>query len=149
MLYFSRWKTIGIWAVVLLGVLFALPNVIPASMLAKMPSWLPKSPMTLGLDLQGGSHILLKIDQNDLIKDRLNTVRDEIRTQLRDAKIGYTGLSGSGKIVQVRIRDAAQIDAAKEALKSLTSPVSAGLFTGGSVTEWRWTSRSRDFCAIR
>ena len=135
MLYFSRWKTIGIWAVVLLGVLFALPNVIPASMLAKMPSWLPKSPMTLGLDLQGGSHILLKIDQNDLIKDRLNTVRDEIRTQLRDAKIGYTGLSGSGKIVQVRIRDAAQIDAAKEALKSLTSPVSAGLFTGGSVTE--------------
>ena len=135
MLHFSRWKTIGIWAVVLLGVLFALPNVIPASVLARMPSWLPKTPMTLGLDLQGGSHILLKIDQNDLIKDRLNTTRDEIRTLLRDAKIGYTGLSGSGKVVQVRIRDAAQVDAAKEALKTLTQPVSAGLFTGGTITE--------------
>ena len=135
MLYFSRWKTIGIWAVVLLGVLFALPNLFPQSMLAKLPDWLPKKQMTLGLDLQGGSHILLKIDQNDLIKDRLNTTRDEIRTLLRDAKIGYTGLSGSGKVVQVRIRDTAQVDAAKEALKQLVAPVSAGLFTGGSVTE--------------
>jgi SecD/SecF fusion protein len=135
MLYFSRWKTIGIWAVVLLGVLFAAPNLFPPSVLAKMPSWLPKTPMTLGLDLQGGSHILLKIDQNDLVKDRLNTTRDEIRTLLRDAKIGYTGLSGSGRVVQVRIRDAAQVDAAKEALKQLTQPVSAGLFTGGTVTE--------------
>ena len=53
--------------------------------------------MTLGLDLQGGSHILLQMDQNDLIKDRLETTRDEIRTLLRDAKIGYTGLAGIGQ----------------------------------------------------
>src|SRR5690606_3523854 len=66
---------------------------------------------------------------------RLNTIRDEIRTLLRDAKIGYTGLSGSGRVVQVRIRDADQIDAAKEALKSLTAPVATGLFTSGSITE--------------
>jgi SecD/SecF fusion protein len=135
MLYFSRWKTIGVWAVVLLGLLFAAPNLFPQSVLEKLPDWLPKKQMTLGLDLQGGSHILLKIDQNDLIKDRLNTSRDEIRSLLRDAKIGYTGLSGSGRVVQVRIRDAGQVEAAKEALKSLTAPVSSGLFTGGSVTE--------------
>jgi len=135
MLYFSRWKTIGVWAVVLLGLLFAAPNLFSQSVLDKLPDWLPKKQMTLGLDLQGGSHILLKIDQNDLVKDRLNTSRDEIRSLLRDAKIGYTGLSGSGKVVQVRIRDAGQVEAAKEALKSLTAPVSSGLFTGGSVTE--------------
>ncbi|MGN6305639.1 MAG: protein translocase subunit SecDF, partial [Mesorhizobium sp.] len=135
MLYFSRWKTIGVWAVVLLGLLFAAPNLFSQSVLDKLPDWLPKKQMTLGLDLQGGSHILLKIDQNDLVKDRLNTSRDEIRSLLRDAKIGYTGLSGSGKVVQVRIRDAGQVEAAKEALKSLVAPVSSGLFTGGSVTE--------------
>lgn len=73
MLYFSRWKTIGIWAVVLLGLLFALPNLFPQSVLAKLPDWMPKKQMTLGLDLQGGSHILLKIEPNDLIKDRLDT----------------------------------------------------------------------------
>ncbi|MGN6145100.1 MAG: protein translocase subunit SecDF [Mesorhizobium sp.] len=135
MLYFSRWKTIGVWAVVLLGLLFAAPNLFSQSVLEKLPDWLPKKQMTLGLDLQGGSHILLKIDQNDLVKDRLNTSRDEIRSLLRDAKIGYTGLSGSGKVVQVRIRDAGQVEAAKEALKSLVAPVSSGLFTGGSITE--------------
>jgi SecD/SecF fusion protein len=116
-------------------VLFAAPNLFPQSVLDKLPDWLPKTQMTLGLDLQGGSHILLKIEQGDLIKDRLNAARDEVRTQLRDAKVGYTGLASSGKSVQVRIRDAAQIDAAKTALKSLTEPVSAGLFAGGSITE--------------
>ena len=135
MLYFSRWKAILIWLAVAATFVFAAPNLFPADILAKLPSWVPKRQMTLGLDLQGGSHILLKIDQNDLIKDRLNTSRDEIRTLLRDAKIGYVGLSGSGKVVQVRIRDADQVEAAKTALKSLTDPVASGLFTGGSVTE--------------
>ncbi|WP_315919790.1 protein translocase subunit SecDF [Mesorhizobium sp. SP-1A] len=135
MLYFSRWKAILIWLVVAATFLLAAPNLFSPETLAKLPSWVPKRQMVLGLDLQGGSHILLKIDQNDLIKDRLETTRDEIRTLLRDAKIGYTGLSGSGRVVQVRIRDASQVDAAKEALKSLTTPVSSGLFTGGAVTE--------------
>lgn len=135
MLYFSRWKTISIWAVVLLGVLFSLPNIFPQSLLSAMPNWLPKKQMTLGLDLQGGSHILLKIDTNDLIKAQLESARDEIRNQLRDAKVGYTGLTGSGKVVQVRIRDVGQVDAAKEALKTLTQPVSSSMFGGGSVTE--------------
>lgn len=139
MLYFTRWKTIGIWAIVLLSILLAAPNLFPQSVLAGLPDWLPKKQLTLGLDLQGGSHILLKIDQNDLINDRLNTTRDEIRALLRDAKVGYTGLSGSGKVVQVRIRDATQVDAAKQALKGLTEPVSSGLFTGGSITEMTMT----------
>lgn len=136
MLYFSRWKAILIWLAVAVTFILAAPNLIPADTLAKLPSWVPKKQMTLGLDLQGGSHILLQIDQNDLIKDRLEASRDEIRTLLRDAKIGYTGLSGSGRVVQVRIRDASQVDAAKEALKGLIAPVTSGLFGGGTITEW-------------
>jgi SecD/SecF fusion protein len=107
----------------------------PQSLLSAMPNWLPKKQMTLGLDLQGGSHILLKIDTNDLIKAQLESARDEIRNQLRDAKVGYTGLTGSGRVVQVRIRDTGQVDAAKEALKTLTQPVSSSMFGSGSVTE--------------
>jgi len=135
MLYFSRWKTITIWAIVLLGVLFALPNVLPKSALDAMPNWLPSRPMTLGLDLQGGSHILLAIDQQDLIDERLQATRDDIRTLLRDKKIGYTGLSGSGRSVQVRIRDNAELEAAKQALTQLTQPINAGLFGSGVVSE--------------
>ena len=48
MLYFSRWKTVLIWLAVVVGVIYASPNVMPASVLANMPSWGPKNPMTLG-----------------------------------------------------------------------------------------------------
>ncbi|TIW21781.1 MAG: protein translocase subunit SecDF [Mesorhizobium sp.] len=133
MLYFSRLKMILIWLAVAVTVILAAPNLFPASTLAQLPSWVPKRQMTLGLDLQGGSHILLQMDQNDLIKDQLETTRDEIRTLLREAKINYTGLSGTGRTVQVRISDQSQVDAAKAALKPITNPVNAGLFTGGSV----------------
>ncbi|MDX8477987.1 protein translocase subunit SecDF [Mesorhizobium sp. VK24D] len=133
MLYFSRLKMILIWLAVAATVILAAPNLFPASMLAQLPSWVPKRQMTLGLDLQGGSHILLQMDQNDLIKDQMETTRDEIRTLLRDAKINYTGLSGTGRTVQVRINDQSQVDAAKAALKPITNPVNASLFAGGSV----------------
>ncbi|TGP26280.1 MULTISPECIES: protein translocase subunit SecDF [unclassified Mesorhizobium] len=133
MLYFSRLKMILIWLAVAVTVILAAPNLFPASMLAQLPSWVPKRQMTLGLDLQGGSHILLQMDQNDLIKDQLETTRDEIRTLLREAKIQYTGLGGTGRTVQVRISDPSQLEAAKTALKPITNPIAAGLFTGGSV----------------
>jgi len=109
MLYFSRLKMVLIWLAVAATVLLAAPNLFPASTLAQLPSWVPKRQMTLGLDLQGGSHILLEMIQNDLIKDRLETTRDEIRTLLRDAKIGYTGLAGTGRTLQVRITDPARV----------------------------------------
>ena len=135
MLHFSRWKTIFIWLTVLAGVLYASPNLLPASMLASLPDWMPQRQLTLGLDLQGGSHILLQIDRQDLANERLEGARDEIRTSLRDARIGYTGLTGTGNYVQVRIREPEQVDAAKEALEDLTQPISAGLFAANSVTE--------------
>ncbi|RFC67347.1 MULTISPECIES: protein translocase subunit SecDF [Mesorhizobium] len=136
MLYFSRWKTFSIWAVVLLGVIFTLPNLFSQSTLDSLPGWVPKQPMTLGLDLQGGSHILLAVDQNDLIRDRLQATRDDIRTLLRDAKIGYTGLTGSDRHVSVRISEANDLDKAKKALEGLTLPISSGLFSGGAVREF-------------
>ena len=119
MLYFSRWKAVAIWFAVLLSVMFSVPNLIPKHVLDSWPDWIPKKQMPLGLDLQGGSHILLEVARQDLITERLNTTRDEIRTKLRDAKIGYTGLAGSGRTVQVRIRDAADLDKAKTALADL------------------------------
>ncbi|MEO3998979.1 protein translocase subunit SecDF [Mesorhizobium sp. CAU 1732] len=135
MLYFSRWKSIAIWLVVFVAFIVAAPNLLSQSTLASLPNWLPKSQMTLGLDLQGGSHILLQVDRNDLINDRLDTARDDVRIALRDARVGYTGLSSSNRTVQVRVRDEGQIAAARTALNALTQPVSSGLFGTGSVAE--------------
>lgn len=135
MLYFSRWKTISIWFVVLLGLIFTIPNLLSQQTLDSLPSWMPKRPMTLGLDLQGGSHILLAVDQNDLIKERMDTTRDDIRTMLRGANVGYTGLTGTGRSVQVRISEANEVEQAKTALTQLTQPVTGGLFGTTAVTE--------------
>ena len=84
-----------IWLTVALAVIFSVPNFFSKEQLAAMPDWLPKRTMPLGLDLQGGSHILLQVERPDLIKDRVNTVRDDVRRLLRDAKIEYSGL-GAG-----------------------------------------------------
>jgi len=135
MLHFTRWKTILIWLTVAAGVLFASPNLIPRHVLDALPSWVPKQQMTLGLDLQGGSHILLQLDRNDLVEERLETARNDIRGALRDARIGYTGLSGTANSVQVRIREATDVEKAKTALAAMTAPVASGMFTAGSVTE--------------
>ena len=135
MLHFSRWKTVSIWLVVFAAVMVAAPNMLSQSQLAALPDWFPKRQVTLGLDLQGGSHILLQVDRDGLIADRLEGARDDIRVALREARVGYTGLSGSGRTVQVRIRDAEQVAAARAALASLTQPVSSGLFGTGSVVE--------------
>lgn len=135
MLYFSRWKTISIWLVVAVSVIFALPNVFSKSTLDSLPEWLPKRQMTLGLDLQGGSHILLKLERSEIVNERKKAVRDDIRSTLREERIGYTDLAETANGAQVRIRDTADVEKAKAALADLVEPVASGLFTGGSITE--------------
>lgn len=135
MLHFSRWKTAFIWLVVLISVLIASPNLFTDKQLEGMPNWYKDNKVTLGLDLQGGSHIMLKIERSDIVKERLETIVGDVRTQLRDANIRYSGLTGNGQQVQVRITDPAQYEAAKTALQELTLPVSSGTLVGTSITE--------------
>ncbi|MDB5523859.1 MAG: secD [Rhizobium sp.] len=135
MLYFSRWRAFFIWLVTAVSILIAAPNFVPKDVLNSLPSWVPKSTMTLGLDLQGGSHIMLKLERNDIIKERLETALDDVRSGLRKANIGYTSLVGNGQKLTFKLRDPTQIDAARTALKDMTGLVSVGGLTGGTVQE--------------
>lgn len=135
MLYFSRWKSIAIWLTMLASILVVLPNVLSDDILARYPSFLPQKKVTLGLDLQGGSHIMLKLERADIVKERLEQTVGDVRQNLRQANIRYTGLAGVSQSVQVRISDVNQVEAAKEALKPLTALVSVGGLTGGSLQE--------------
>lgn len=135
MLYFSRWKTTLIWLAVLAGVVFAFPNLLSRDQVDSLPDWVPSKQLTLGLDLQGGSYMLLQVEREDIVKDRLTTTVDDVRRLLREAGIGYTGLSGTGQMVQVRIRDDARVEEAMEILAELSAPVASGLFGGGTVIE--------------
>jgi SecD/SecF fusion protein len=135
MLYFSPWKTTLIWLAVLLGILFAFPNLLSREQAANLPGFVPSTQLTLGLDLQGGSHILLEVERNDIVEERLATTVDDVRRVLREGGIGYTGLSGNGTVVQVTVRDEAQREQARQLLNGLAQPLSTGGITGGLIQE--------------
>ena len=121
--------------VCIVGILLALPNFFDAEDLDSFPSWLPNQQVVLGLDLQGGSHMLLEVDRNSVIEERLDTLRDDVRSTLRAARIGYTGLRVGDKLVRVRIRNEEQREEAVTALGELDVPIGGSLLTGGGVNE--------------
>lgn len=135
MLYFAPWKTVLIWLTVAVGVMFALPNFYPPQLRDSLPNIVPSDTLALGLDLQGGVHLQLKLDREDLVAQRLESIGDEVRRLLRAENIGYTGLSGQGQQVSFRLRDPDDAAAARQALSDLTTPVSTGVLTGGTVRE--------------
>ncbi len=92
MLHFTRWKIFVTLLTCLAGLLVALPNFFSKETVQSWPSFMPKQQLTLGLDLQGGAHLLLAMDQDEIKKDWINNLRDEARKELRDAKIGFTGI---------------------------------------------------------
>jgi preprotein translocase subunit SecD len=129
MLYFARWKVAAILGVIVLGALLALPNLFPRS---AIPSWLPARQISLGLDLRGGSYLLLEVDTNAVVRERLEGLADATRTRLRTANVGYTNLTAQPEQRQLslRLRDPAQSEAALAALRELANPVP----TGGGAT---------------
>ena len=92
MLNLSRWKIILVVASVIFGVLFSLPNLLPAKMRAQLPDWVPTQTLNLGLDLQGGSYLLLEVDMSELRKEKLTSLVEDTRQTLRSNEIEFTDL---------------------------------------------------------
>ncbi|MGA7458131.1 MAG: protein translocase subunit SecD [Methyloceanibacter sp.] len=134
MLHFQRWKVILILGIVIAGFLFALPNVFSAATVARLPTWLPHKQVNLGLDLQGGAHLLYQLDEKEMIEDWLNNIRGDVRETLRKDRIGYSDLAQNldQRSVSVTIREPADLDKAYTALKKLAAPVGGDVFAGFS-----------------
>jgi preprotein translocase subunit SecD len=128
MLHFTRWQTIVTLAVSIIFCALLIPSILPQHMFESLPAALQRT-MTLGLDLQGGSHILLEVDTQAIRADRTNNLRDDVRRVLRDARIGYSNLTAQNGVVQVRLREAKDVPEALKKLNELSSPV-GGLFGG-------------------
>jgi protein-export membrane protein SecD len=135
MLYFPRWQTALILLVVAAGILATIPNFFPTETVASWPNFLPKKQMVLGLDLRGGAHLLLEVDRNSVIEDRVETLEGDIRQTLRDQRIGYRNLTTRGQDVSLTLRDPAQTEAALTALQPFAAPIQSGVFGQGSVNE--------------
>jgi preprotein translocase subunit SecD len=119
MLDFPRWKVA--WIIGLLGVLCALA--IPSFLPERYTASLPVHPrINLGLDLAGGSYLLLEADTADLAASRLETMRDQVSTEMRRAtpRIAIGDISTRDGQLSFFVRDASQVDAAREKLLTIT-----------------------------
>jgi len=130
MLYFTRWKAMAIILTTLVVCLFAVPNFFPEAQVKTWPKWAQRH-IVLGLDLQGGSHLLFEVDSNAIKKDKLEQVRDDVRRTLRDAKIPYTGLAVRGDNVEVRITNNTDAPTALTKLRELSQPLGGLLGSSG------------------
>jgi preprotein translocase subunit SecD len=122
MLYFTRWKALGIILTALVVCLCAVPNFFPEAQVKTWPAWAQRR-LVLGLDLQGGSYLLLEVDSNSVKKDKLDQIRDDVRKAVRDAKISYTGLVVRNDAVEVRISKDTDVPAALAKLRELSQPL--------------------------
>ncbi len=120
MMYFSRAKTWGIAAICLLGALLCLPNLMPAP-----AAWLPWRAVHLGLDLRGGSYLLMQVDMDAVQHERLDALADGARTELLRAHVGYQNLASqpAEQRVFLHVRDPSQHDAALAALGQIPQAV--------------------------
>ncbi|MFD2649780.1 protein translocase subunit SecD [Devosia albogilva] len=133
----SPFRSVFVLIVALVGILFALPNFLPKDVTENLPDWVPSQTMVLGLDLQGGSQLLLEVDREGIISERLQSLRRDVRNVLANQ-------NGIGNIIAtdeanaqltVELTDPAQNDAARTALETLQNSLSNALFAGIGVNE--------------
>ena len=125
MLEFPRWKIWLIGIIIAIGFVLSIPSLIAGTPLAsRWPAWAPQYKINLGLDLAGGSHLLLEADSADMQKQRLQSKEDEVSTELRrDPRIEIGDISTAGGRLSFMVRDATQVDAAVERLRKLSQPL--------------------------
>src|SRR5690606_19922320 len=131
---FSPLRTAIIVIVSVLGILFTIPSFLPKDVLSAWPGFLPRNTVVLGLDLQGGSHLLLQVNKESIITERIKSLRRDVRTTLANQnRIGNLITTGPDSIT-VELTDPSQKDAAMAAIQKLQNSVS-GTFGVGGVNE--------------
>ncbi|MDE0879641.1 MAG: protein translocase subunit SecD [Sphingomonas bacterium] len=120
MLDFPKWKVWSIWGVLAFLCALAVPSLIPERV---SPGWLANAPrINLGLDLAGGSYLLLEADTQELANSRIESMRDNIQGQMRNGtpRIAIGDISTRDNQLSFMVRDPSQVDAARERLLSIT-----------------------------
>ncbi|MBL8772150.1 MAG: protein translocase subunit SecD [Phenylobacterium sp.] len=134
MVTLSRWKVVLVILSVVLGLLFALPNALPQSVRDGLPGFMPRQTLNLGLDLQGGSYLLLEVDTDALRSERLTNMVEDVRTTLREEQIAFADLGPVNGGVNVRIVDPGQVDAAARVLRNTIGSTIQGAVGGRDTT---------------
>ncbi|MBL4853299.1 MAG: protein translocase subunit SecD [Robiginitomaculum sp.] len=133
MLHFSRWKITLILGAIMLGLLFALPNVLPQKVRDGLPGFLPSQTLNLGLDLQGGAHLLLEVDLKDGLDKTLKSELAGLRAALREERIS-AAMRNRDEAIFVTFKNAADAETGAPILRKQSVPVDANAIGGGGKT---------------
>lgn len=134
MLHIPLWRTILTVGACVLGLLFASPNFFSDEQLEHFPSWFPKDKVTLGLDLQGGAHLLLEVDFDAVIQEQMTSLADMARTTLRKERIGYTGLAAKKDFVTLTLRKTEDLEKTTELIRHADNEVVISSTSDGQMT---------------
>jgi len=137
MLRFAPWKIVSIVTMIIVAVLLVVPSLLSAStrdaLDSHLPSWAHPKTLTLGLDLQGGSHVLLQVDGTDVVKTMVANLRDDVRRILREEKVAITGGIGvQPRGVQFRVPDSADRGKVMPKLRALAGAQASILGSSGA-----------------
>jgi len=135
MLYFSKFKSISILLICLLGVIFAFPNALSQTTLNNLPKIIPHKQINLGLDLRGGSHLLVEVQSSVRASERMDDLYDEIRIELRRNKILLSDISQSNNQLKITLSDDGFKGDLLDIIESLSQNVRGQLGTGQLVDE--------------
>jgi protein-export membrane protein SecD len=127
----SLWTRLVTLIIVVGGILIALPNALNDNIRAKFPKWLPSQTVNLGLDLQGGSYLLLQVDFDQVTKDKAEAMMGDIRASLRKAHIPLTDLASKGDTVSVRVTDPSRLADARKVLQDVNPAVTGSVMAVG------------------
>jgi preprotein translocase subunit SecD len=134
MLYISRWKATAILLTALIVCAFAVPNFVDPAVVKSWPKWAQRH-IVLGLDLQGGVHILLEVDTASVRKEKVESLRDDVRRVVRDNRLGSPASAViRGETVEFRIREGVDQQLALTKLRELAQPLGGILSTTGQRT---------------
>src|SRR5271166_553639 len=132
MLQIPTWSRVLTLVILLLGFIIALPNALPSSVLERMPHWWPTNTVALGLDLQGGSYLLLEVELDQVHKDRLESMMGDIRSTLRKNHIAYNDVQVGIDSISLRIMDGDRFEDAKALITTLNPSVSSSVLAVGA-----------------
>src|ERR1700748_3206663 len=132
MVHVSFFTRIAVALVLIAGILIALPNALPQSVRSRLPAWWGGQTVSLGLDLQGGSYLLLEVQLDQVQKDEAEAMIGDIRAAFRKAPSGYTDLVAKGDTVSVKVSDQARYDEAKKLVTDLNPSMNSSVLSVGA-----------------
>ncbi len=151
MIRIATWKIVLILLACVAAFAWAAPNLLSKEQAAawesKAPAWLPSKRVSLGLDLQGGSHLMLQVAVGEALKDHLINEVQAARSAMRSAKIEYTAFRTEPNAFVITLKNAADADKAKSAIRKMDPELIVSDIDGNKIDARFSDTKIRTFTA--